>query len=332
MIKVPQLKKGDTVGIIAPSAPLPHIFERRFKQGIAGMERMGFKVELGKNVLAIDGHTAGTIEERVSDLHGMFQRDDIKAIVCGIGGFNANQLLPYIDYELIRSNPKAIIGYSDITVLSLAIHAKTSLVTFSGPMVMTQFGEMPHILDYSFQSFQKVLMHAEAPIVFTPSPTWTDEFLDWGQNLDIRPRTTKSGSWLTIKGGSATGKLIGGHLGTLDVLVGTEYLPSFKDGLLFLEDTESSLAEVDRSLWHLRELGVFNQIRGVLVGRMHVVSGADDESVRKTILRVTNEYDFPIIMNMNFGHTDPILTLPIGIEASIDATKQELRLLESAVS
>lgn len=151
------------------------------------------------------------------------------------------------------------------------------------------------------------------------------------KNLDIRPRVTKPGTWHVIKEGISKGKLLGGHLGTLDALAGTEYLPSFKDSLLFWEDTDSSIEEVDRYLWHLRTLGIFEKIKGMLIGRMFLVSGATDEALEKTILRATEGYNFPIITNMDFGHTDPMLTLPIGVEASIDTSKKELTLLESAI-
>ncbi len=331
MIKVPRLIAGDTIGIIAPSSPLPNIFERRFKQGVAGLESLGFKTIISDHALSRDGHTAGTIAERVTDLHEMFRRPDVKAIICAIGGFNTNQLLPSLDFELIKSHPKIIMGYSDISVLTAAIHAKTGMVTFSGPMVMTQFGEIPKILSYTERSFQSVLMNTAAPIQFTPSPDWTDEFLDWGKNLDTRARITKSGTWKAIKKGSTKGKLIGGHLGSLDVLVGTEYLPSFQGRIFFWEETDSSIDEMDRYLWHVRELGLFEQIKGMLVGRMFDVSGASDEAVEETILRATEGYRFPIIMNMDFGHTDPMLTLPLGIEASFETEKKELQLLESAV-
>lgn len=334
IIKPKKLEKHDTIGIVSPASSIPADIPQRFKRGIECIKRLGYKIKIGKFVTKKLGYMAGSPEERAQDLNEMFNNKSIDGIICSIGGYNSNQLLDLLEYKKIRKNPKIFIGYSDITALLLAIYTKTKLVTFHGPAVMPQFGEFPTILDFTLDNMKKILCQNNKKIILHPSSEWTNEFLDWSKGLDNKPRSMiKNEGWEVLKEGKAKGRLIGGNLQTIQVLVGTEYLPSFRNTIFFWEETEASTAEIDRTLTQFETLGILDKINGMIVGRLDrdVKISDPDYSLDKIILRITNEYDFPIIINADFGHTDPMLTLPIGIRASFDTSKQELILEENAV-
>ncbi len=334
LIKPRRLKKGDTIGVVSLASSLPADIPRRFQKGIDSIKNLGYKVKIGKFVSSKLGYMAGSPESRAEDLNNMFLDEDVAVIISSIGGYNSNQLLNLIDYEKIKKNPKIIVGYSDITAVLLAIYARTGLVTFHGPSVMTQFADNPHIMEYTLVNMQKILSQSDTEIKLHPSKEWTDEYLDWSKNLDIRPRKmNKSLGWKVLKEGKAEGRLVGGNLQTIQTLIGTKYLPSFKRCIFFWEETESSTAQIDRTLQHFRDVGILEKIKGMIIGRLDrdVKISSPDYGIEDIVSRVCKEYDFPIITEMDFGHTDPILTLPIGVRASFDTSLQELKIRESAV-
>jgi len=334
IIKPKKLEKGDTIGIVSPASPLPADIPKRFERGVKCIKKLGYNVKIGKFATKKLGYMAGSPQQRLQDLNEMFGDEGVDAIICSIGGYNSNQLLDLLDYEKIKKNPKIFMGYSDITALLLAIHAKTGLVNFHGPMVMPQFGEFPTILNFTLESMNKVLCQNNEKTVLRPAAEWTNEFLDWSKGLDNRPRKmVKNEGWKLLKEGKAKGKLIGGNLQTAQILIGTEYMSSFDGKILFLEETESSTVIIDRTLTHFKTLGMFDKIKGLIFGRLDrdVKINDPDYNLDKILLRITKDYDFPVIMNMDFGHTDPTLTLPLGIEASFDTSENTLILEESAV-
>src|SRR6056297_1195005 len=189
LTKPKKLKKGDTIGIVAPSSGLAGLFKHRTKKGKKCLEKMGFKVKFSPHSKKINGYVSANREKRVSDIHQMFKNKNIDAILTTIGGNHANQLLQDIDYSIIKENPKPFIGYSDITVLHFAFLTQANLQTFYGPCLISEFGENPDILDYTKDYFQKALMSKKPIGKIKPSKKWTDEFLDWAQKKDLqRPR------------------------------------------------------------------------------------------------------------------------------------------------
>jgi muramoyltetrapeptide carboxypeptidase len=333
-VKPPRLSKGDTIGIISPASPTAARVPRRFERGVHAIEEMGYSVKIGRNARKLRGHKAGTIQERVDDLHEMFQDEEVKAIITSIGGYNSNELLPVIDYRLVKENPKILCGYSDITSLLCGIHSQTGLVIFYGPQVLPQFGDFGGLIQYTRTYFGKLLTQSQPPGRIEPSTEYTYERLEWDRE-DNRPRKMMPATgWKILKDGKAHGKLVGGHIGTMASLAGTKYLPSFKDTILFWEDTESSTPETDRVLCQLKTIGVFEQIRGMIVGRTNpneYVVYSKELGLHEIILESTRKYDFPIIAEMDFGHTDPMFTIPYGIEALIDTGELEFSIMESAV-
>lgn len=340
LIKSPKLERGNIIGLVSPSwcgaAMTPH----RLKKGIIELERLGFRVKLSQNVLAMTDYTAGDALMRAHDINEMFADPEVKAIMAMIGGNHSNQTLPFLDYEQIRKTPKVFIGYSDITVLDLAIYTKTGLVTFHGPNLLSQFGEHPYCLDYTEEYFMRAISKTEPIGEVKPSVQWTEEYLDWMERKDIdRQRLLKPNKgWHWLRKGSAEGILIGGCINSLVHLRGTEYWPSFENALFFWEIPMSvdsakgeSIANIDSLLTDLDLSGVLGSINGMIIGRPYHYSTDDLRKLQKMLLDRTSVYNFPILLNVDFGHTDPMITIPIGIRGSLNSTQNKFSIHESAV-
>ena len=329
------LAKGDTIGIICPASPFPAWYPRRFARAVHNLESKGYRVKIGAHVRDKLGHKAGTREGRLADIHSMYEDDSVRLVMTVLGGYNANELLDDLDYGLVQKDPKGLIGYSDITALHLAIQAKTGLTTFYGPHLMSQFGEYPDVLPYTFENFLRIVSNPVPAGPIQPSAEWTEERLEYDEQ-DDRARTMQpSTGWKTIRPGTATGPLIGGEINTLVIQTRTEYMPQLDGALFFWEDYGSTLAWVDRFLANLRTKGVFERINGMLVGRTLTAGFKPSPTgigLDKIILENTRGYDFPIMMNMDFGHTDPQMTLPIGVRATMRAEDKYLSIDEPAVS
>lgn len=320
-----KLDKGDTIGVVSPSSPVAALCPRRLQRGVEELEGKGFKVRLGKHASERYKHMAGTVQQRVEDLHTMFADDQVKAIVCTIGGLNSNQLLEFLDYDLIKKHPKIFIGFSDITALLSAIHARTGLVTYLGPALLPQFGEYGGTLPYTWEYFEKVCMlGGEVNVV--ASKEWTDEFTQWDKE-DSRPRVMKPNDGIKmLKPGRASGTLIGGNIGTFLLLNGTPYMPSLQNSILCVEDDEvETPATMDRFFMQLRHIGVFSQIKGMLIGRFNSKVGFNKEDpLEGIVLAATEGYDFPILYDLDFSHTDPMITIPLGGKAEMDAENKSI--------
>jgi len=330
-----RLKKGDTIGVISPASPFPAWFPRRFARAIHNLESKGYRVKLGTHVRDRLGHKAGDREVRLTDLHSMYEDDSVKLVMTSLGGYNSNELLEDLDYDLVRRNPKGLVGYSDITALHLAIHSKTGLTSFYGPHLMSQFGEYPDAQPYTFKNFERVLSQVGPPGQIEPSTEWTEERLEYDEQ-DDRPRSMKrTTGWKALRPGTATGPLMGGEISTLVIQTSTGYMPSLDGAIFFWEIYDgSSLAWVDRFLANLRTKEVYEKIGGMLVGRTST-KGFETSSgigLDRVILENTRGYDFPVMVNMDFGHTDPMMTLPIGIRSTMHAEDSYLSIDEPAVA
>jgi muramoyltetrapeptide carboxypeptidase LdcA involved in peptidoglycan recycling len=334
-IKPAKLLPGDTFGIVSPSwgggARYPHRIER----GAAHLRSLDFRVKIAPHALNSIGYVSDTAENRAADIHALFMDPEVKAIVASIGGDHSCHLLPLLDFDLIASHPKVFVGYSDITVLNVAIHAMTGLVTFNGPALMTDFAEYPTMLQYTEQHFLKTVCNAAPVGQVVPSDWWTEEVLDWATQADLtRPRvhTPSSGcSWL--KPGRAEGVLIGGCIESLQHLRGTRYWPDWTGAILFFETSEEkpSPATIDGILMDYENMGVFDRLAGLLVGRPMAYTAEERQALREVVLARTRRFDFPIIADMDFGHTAPQMTLPIGCRALIDGDAQRFEIVEAAV-
>ena len=314
-----KLKKGDEVRIIAPSTSFSVISEEQKEIAINRLESIGLKVSFGKNIHESDIYTSSSIDSRVEDLHDAFKDKNVKAILTVLGGLNANQMLDYIDFDLIKNNPKIFCGYSDITALQNAILAKTGLVTYSGPH-FASFGMkkgFDHTLDYFKKSFLQ-----NKPFEIEDSKEWSNDkwFLDQENRHFYKNEGTK-----VFQEGKAKGTIIGGNLCTLNLLQGTKYMPKFKDVILFLEDVEMMegySGEFDRNLQSLIHSEDFSQVKALVIGRAMKDTDFSLEKLSHTVNSKKELKNIPVLYDADFGHTYPIVTFPIGGEVSIDTYKQ----------
>ena len=331
----PRLEHGGTIGIVTPSVPAPAGAPRRFDRGIAELERRGFQVRVASNARGSRGHRSGTIEERVADLHELFADGDVDAILCAIGGFNSNSLLEELDYELIQANPKVFVGYSDVTALHAGIWSQTGLAVCLGPSLMVQFAEFGGVDPYTWDAWERTLMRAEPAGLNTAAESWTDEFLAWDEADNRRRERRPNSGPRTVREGVTEGPVVAGNLTTLLTLAGTRFWPELEGALLCLEDDQNAdVAILDRMLTQLRQLGVFEQVAGLALGRFTTASELGPGSpVDEVTLETTRGFDFPIAADLDFGHTDPMFCLPWGVRARLEAGDEvRLSLLEPAVS
>jgi len=324
------LKPGDTIGIIAPANTARTIDRDNWERGIKKLESKGFKLKIGKHINSLYGHAAGTVAERAEDLMSMFKDPKVDAIMTVYGGYNCHQLLPYLDYETIRNNPKIFIGFSDITALNNALYAKTGLVNFSGPAFITF--TQPELPEFTERYFDQVIIEGRDEVILEASSRWAEDAW-WKKENGEKREWKKNPGWKVLKEGKGTGIAIGGNIGTLLLLAGTPYWPDMEGKILFAEDDNVETTQsIDRFFTKLRHMGVYDQIKGMVIGRFPSVVGfKDNDSLAMIIEEATCGYDFPIISEVDFAHTDPLITIPIGIKCFIDAAKKEIKFIEPAV-
>lgn len=311
-----KLNKGDEIRVIAPARSLSIISAEARNIANERLASLGFKLSFGKHVEEVDDFLSSSVESRIDDLHEAFKDKNVKAILTVIGGFNSNQLLRTIDWSVIENNPKILCGFSDITALNNAIFTKTGLATYSGPHYST-FGQKLHF-DYTLEYFVKCLMKEET-FEIKPSDSWSDDA--WYKNQDERKLISNDG-WHVINEGKAEGTILGANLCTFNLLQGTEYFPDLTNSILFLEDDEESAPyDFDRDLLSLIHLPEFPKVKGIVLGRFQNVSEMTKQKLIQ-IIKTKKELDnLPIVAGVDFGHTDPKITFPIGGEVKLDVTK-----------
>lgn len=337
---VPQaLKPGDTIAIIPPSGRLNALFPKRIARAKSFFEKRGHPVKvIFTEKLSDDFLTS--IKERCEEIHSAFRDTEVKAIVCAIGGLSANELLPHLDYDLIKANPKIFSGYSDISLLHYAFFSQTGLRTFYGPAAITQFAEFPEPQKFTSDNFFGTLYGGQDSMVVPRSSEWTQEFLDWGTSAESsRARhmnTSHPRKWL--REGKATGRLFGGCLPSVLQLFGTKYAIDYRDVILILEtpehdkpDSNFGLDFARSAMADLRNGGVIDQIAGIVMGRPFQYNDTEWADFEKMLVDQCYGTDFPILFNVDVGHTDPILTLPLNAMVSLDSSKDEFKVLERVV-
>lgn len=317
-----KLRPGDEIRIIAPSTSMALVKGAQREIAEQRLMELGFKVSYGNNVQNHNEFFSSSIEERIEDLHNAFLDPNVKGILTVIGGYNSNQLIKYIDYETIKNHPKIFCGFGDITALNLAFYKKTGLINYSGPHFSTLGTRVG--FEYTLSSFLQAVTN-DAPYEINPSENWSDD--SW--HLEEEERTfIEQDSYLVLREGEATGKLIGGNLSTMNLLQGTEYMPSLKDAILFIEDDEEShMHSFDRDLQSLLHLPDAEEIKAILIGRFQRTSNITEEALRKIIDSKKELKNIPIIGNVNFGHVSPIATIPIGAMAQVTASSKGTEII-----
>ena len=313
IIKPIALKKDDTIGLVCPAYSA--FIKEEVQIAVENLQVMGFKVVQGKHIFDRYGYLAGKDEDRADDINKMFADKKIDAIMAMHGGWGCARILPLLDYKLIKKNPKIFIGYSDITALLLGIYSQTGIVTYHGPVGSSTWNS------FSVDYFKNTLIDGNAIKMNNPIRK-TDSL------VQIEDRI------YTITSGKATGKLIGGNLTVLSHILGSKYVPDFTGAILFLEDVQEDTYRIDRMITQLKLAGVLNQISGFVFGK------CTDCPPSKSYGSLTLEDIFedhikplkiPAFSGAMIGHIKDKFTVPIGIEASIDATEGTISLNESAV-
>ncbi|MEP7162183.1 MAG: S66 peptidase family protein [Candidatus Moraniibacteriota bacterium] len=328
----PRLDKTKLIGVIAPADPVAGVCSTDvIRRGYEYLKERGFSIIEGESVKSLStGHTAGSINLRVNDIHEFVKRDDVGCIMAFWGGFNTNQLLDHLDYELIRSHPKIFIGYSDVTALTTAITTKTGLVTFSGPGIIS-FAK-PEPFEYTWAHFERMCVDPVEDYLVGESPEYADDLYFLRDDPDHRIRRRNDGIKM-FKGGSVSGEVIVGNLQTILVLSGTEYFPDMKGKILFIEEDETStVAHVDRFLTQCRQTGWFDEMAGLVLGRFTEHSGFTvDDSLENLLEEQLSDAKFPILYDADFGHSDPLMTIPNGGITIIDADNKRIVFKKSVI-
>ena len=288
-----KIKKGDTVGVIAPSSKIDKDDLEVINNSVLLMESTGLKVKFGKNAFKNTLGYGATPQEKAEDINEMFKDKEVKMIFCVSGGFNSNSVFEYLDYDAIKANPKPLIGFSDSTSIENAIYAKTGVITFNGPTfkALTSWAT-----PYAYEEVVKRFMQGDMQL---------------GQDDD---------EYITVKAGIAEGILVGGNLSLTNEMVCGEYSIDFQDKILFIEEfcleTPPELAA--NYFYHMKQNGVFDKIKGIWVGNYD-----GSVALEKILLDVLEDkYNFPIIKSNNFGHTEKKTVIPVGGKARIDTSKE----------
>lgn len=307
MIKPQALKIGDTVGVIAPASPAT---EEKREVAKKALEELGFQVKMGQSCYSKRGYLAGSDALRAHDVNTMFADPEVKGIFCLRGGYGGGRILDRLDYELIRKNPKVFVGYSDITVIHIALNQKSDLITFHGPMAASNMvGDFdPYSREYLFRA---VTFPKPMNTVFNP------------ENEEIK----------TLVGGKAQGQITGGNLALIVSTLGTSYEIETKGKLLFLEDIDEKPYRVDRMLTQLLLAGKLREAGGFIIGDWQNCE-ADNPAESLTLQEVFEDILVPLgkptLYNVKAGHCRPQLTLPLGVEGFIDGDEGKLVIKESA--
>ena len=317
---IPQkLQKGDKIMVVAPSRGLKLIGQDCREIALKRFNDMGLTVEFAPNTTDENWNMqgCGSVEQRVADIMTAFKDKSVKAIFTVIGGFNSNQILAHLDYDVIRENPKFICGFSDITAVLEAITARTGLQTYYGPH-FSSIG-MKKGCEYTLDYLQKMLF-ADAPVEVNPSTEWSDDL--WFLDQEKREFVKNEGFW-NIHNGSAKGTIVGGNLCTFNLLLGTPYYPQLtKDTILMIEDDAESYPEAfDRNLQALCHQTDFKNVKGMVIGRFQKGSKMSREMLEFIINNKPELKDIPVLANVDYGHTTPIITIPFGGTATMDNGK-----------
>lgn len=309
-VLAPGLKPHDLIGIVAPAGPL--LDNGVLDKGLQTLHTLGFRTTVGRHALAASGYLAGSDAQRAADLMEMFSRPEVRAIVCLRGGYGTMRLLDDIDYDLIRKNPKILVGFSDITGLHLAIRKRCGLVTFHGPMVSTDFGKQ--LSTFTREQFLRVLTAGAGPRPITNPPDG--------------PRP------VTVTPGQARGELVGGNLTLVTALLGTPFEIETRGRILFLEEVGENPYRLDRMLSQLRLAGKLTAAAGVIFGECEDCGsgpGGQGSSVAHVLKDRLGDLGLPCFYGLAIGHGTHRATLPLGVTATMDADRHTLHLNEPAV-
>ena len=295
-VKPPRLMQGDTVGIVAPAGPFD---PKKFMKGKAVLESMGFRTFFDEGIFQKHGFFAGTDVQRGDQVNRLFADPAIRAVVCARGGYGSMRILPFLDFETIQKNPKIFVGFSDISVLLSVLNDRCGLVTFHGPVVTTLANATKETVEAMFT-------------VLTSNTI-----------LELKPE-----KGIVIKPGVSSGIMAGGNLTTLCHLVGTPYAPRFNGKILFIEDVGEVPYRIDRMLAQMKLAGCFEGLKGLVLGSFEECGQLDE--IFRIVQEMFKDVNIPILAGFEIGHSKINITIPIGLEATLDTGRQILTFYEPA--
>ncbi len=306
-----RLRPGDRIGLITPGSP---VTEEQLADAVKKLEALGFNTFYKPSVLSEYGYFAGRDQERADELMEMFLDPEIDGIWCVRGGYGSIRILNLLDYKQIREHPKVLIGYSDITALLNSIHRQTGLVTFHGPLGVSEFN------DFTVGSLKEVVMEPSRRVRYA---YYRDETTLANPEFDL----------YTLREGRATGPLSGGNISVLDSMTGTRFEPDFEGKIVFLEEVEEKTYRVDKMLFHLLEATNLRKAAGIVLGVMSEcnINEAPALSLREAIHNLLHPLEIPVVYGLTFGHISHMVTLPVGVKARLNSGLARLRLLDEAV-
>lgn len=321
------MKKNIGIGLITPSAPLPAIFPDRFNRGKEYLEKKGFCIKCGHYTSDLSAASSENAYKRAQDINDFYKDSNIDYIMATIGGNNAVEVLPYIDYESMKATNKPLIGYSDITALLHAVGKLGRQVVFYGPTLLTEFAEYPVAPSFSIDMFLKAINKNDVMNI-SPSPYLLEKGSDWA--LPPRERKIKIPViQKTIRGGKSSGVVLGGCMQVLQRLRGTNYWPSFKDSILIIETVTDEFIEQE---WRdfvadYKNMGILDEIKGLIIGQK--LWGSEEvQKLSEILLSATEKQQTPILYGLPFGHVSPIATIPMYTSAEFDSDEKLLTYLK----
>lgn len=313
LIKPKRLKKGDTIGIIAPATAVPSPDDQ--KRAVEILDLLGLCYKFASSLVKGSNYKSRTISERIDDLIAMFEDPNIQGIFCIRGGYGSSQIIDKIDYSIIQKNPKVFVGYSDITALHIAINKFANLVTYHSPVLISTFTE------YTFNSFkQTIFAEVQKPII---------------ENPKLKFGVRNAFPFRTICPGKSEGRVIGGNLSIVCSLLGTDFEYDFNDSLLLIEDVGEEPYRIDRMLNHLRLAGKLKLVNGIIFARCDDCVSKDNQVWDFSLGEVLDNYfkplQVPSFYGLAFGHTDEQATIPIGLRAKMDSDYGVLEYIENVI-
>lgn len=314
IVKPPRVRRGDLAALVAPGG---HLSDAEIEKSVRNMESIGLRVKLGDNLRLARGNYAGTPLQQAQDLHAMFADKEVKAIWAGRGGSGGAQVLPHLDWRLIRANPKVLCGYSDVTALHLAMVARAGMASFHSPQAISTWSE------YSREHLVAAIMEP------TPGKPVTAA----KENVE-RGLKQREFAEATIREGVAEGPLVGGNLSVLSALAGSPYVPSMKGAIAFLEDIGEAPYRINRMLMHLTLTGDLPSAAALMLGVFVKCNPPDSDpslTLQETLVDRAWPLGIPSAMGLSFGHIAHQVTLPMGVRVRFDATERTIRWLEAAV-
>ncbi len=339
MIKPERLNKGDKIAMVSLSwgglgePKFIHKYEIAKKRLL---DEFGLELVPMPHSLLGEKYVLDHLEERAKDLMDAFKDDSIKGIFCAIGGNDTIKILPYIDFDVIKNNPKIFMGYSDTTINHFMMH-KAGLISYYGPTIMCEFGEYVKMFDYTKEAVNNILFNDSNNLEIKSSPEWCNHYVPWDiKNINISKKMIKEehGYELIQGSGIVTGKVLGGCIDVFPMAFNTSIWPNdWQNKIMLLETSEDKPTPefVKDILVKLGEMGIYNEIKGIIIGKPYEEMYYEEyKTVIKDVLKMFNKEELPVLYNLNIGHAFPNGIIPLGIDMEVDYDKKKIKLLESA--